>query len=516
MSIKTQQRNGLREPWPDHLSEFLANLRDERYSESQINRFRSSARHFLIWLAVDETPLDSVDDTVLRRFHRHDCRCVRTRNGLVYAANPEHSWEFMSGAVRLVRFLEGSGHIRHPGELDRGFRLVEDFLGQLRDERYSLRTLGAYRSACRHFLHWLHGSRIRIAEIGVRTIENFVEHECYCKHLFRSPKLPAAGVDSPYKSYLGPFVRFLLERGEIPETAFNSDGGRHAELEDYRTWLRQHRGIAERTIEFHVSAASVFVADIGLDPGQYDATVIRDALLHRFARVSRSYARGLVVGARMYLRFLASTGQCSPSLVAAVPTASGWRLAELPRYLPLDDIERVIESCDVTTRTGVRDRAILLLLARLALRGEDVSKLRLSDIDWQHARLRVCGKSKRTVLLPLPQDVGDALLEYIERARPKVGEERVFLRALPPYRPPRTLSHVVSLALRRAGVDSPGGRGTHLLRHSAATGLLRSGASLESIGTLLRHRSPDTTALYAKVDIPMLREVAQPWIGDLG
>ena len=515
MSIETQ-RHGSREPWPVHLPEFLAHLRHEGRSEAQVKLFRSSARHFLIWLATDETPLESVDDTVLRRFHHHDCRCVRTRNGHVYAADPERWWEFMSGAICLVRFLEGSGHIRHPGELDRGYRLLEDFLDQLGDEGYTSKTLGDYRSACRHFLHWLHGSRIRIREIGARTIEDFVKHECYCKHLFRSPKPATAGVDSRYKTHLGPFIRFLVERGEIPDTARHSGNDRHAEFEDYRAWLRQHRGIAERTIRARVRAASVLVADIGLDPGQYDATVIRDALLRRFARVSHYYARDLAVSMRMYLRFLASTGQCSPSLVASVPTSPGWRLTELPRYLPLDDIERVIGSCDITTGIGVRDRAILLLLARLALRGQDVSKLRLSDIDWRHARLQVCGKSRRTVWLPLPQDVGDALLEYIEHVRPKVDEERVFLRALPPHRPPVKLSHVVSLALRRAGVDSPSGRGTHLLRHSAATGLLRSGASLESIGTLLRHRSPDTTALYAKVDVPMLQEVAQPWIGDLG
>jgi integrase len=184
--------------------------------------------------------------------------------------------------------------------------------------------------------------------------------------------------------------------------------------------------------------------------------------------------------------------------------------------LPLDDIERVIDSCDLTTRIGIRDRAILLLLARLALRGNDVVNLRLSDIDWRHAQLQVCGKSKRAVRLPLPQEVGDALLDYIEHARPRVDEDKVFLRALPPYRPPGKISHVVSLALQRAGVDSPSGRGAHLIRHSAATGLVRSGASLESIGALLRHRSPNSTAIYAKVNVPMLQEVAQPWIGELG
>ena len=515
MSVKLQ-RNGLREPWPDHLTEFLTYLRHEGHSASQVNLFRSSARHFLIWLPADGTPLESVDDAVLRRFHHHDCRCVRTRNGLVYAANPEHSWEFMSGAVRLVRFLEGSGHIRHPGELDRGFRLAEDFVEKLRDEGYSATTLQKYRVACGHFLRWLHGSRTPIKAINGETVEGFLKHECVCAHLYGSLKLPSVDAETRYKRWLLRFVEFLARRDEIPGVADHSGNDRNAEFEEYRTWLRQHRGIGERTIRAHVRAASVLVADIGLDPGHYDATAIRDTLLRRSGTGSRNGARDLAVSARMYLRFLASTGQCSPSLVAAVPTAPGWRLTELPRYLPLDDIERAIESCDLTKRIGVRDRAILLLFARLALRGDDVSKLRLNDIDWRNARLQVCGKSKQAVRLPLPQDVGDALLDYIQNARPNVDEDRVFLRALPPYRPPVKLSHIVSLALHRAGVESPSGRGAHLLRHSAATGLLRSGASLDSIGTLLRHRSPDTTAIYAKVDVRMLKEVAQPWIGDLG
>ena len=259
-------------------------------------------------------------------------------------------------------------------------------------------------------------------------------------------------------------------------------------------------------------------AQLGDDPGRYNAALVRDVLLRRFATASRSHARGLATSMRMYLRFLAVRGECSPTLLGAVPTAPGWRLCELPRYVPADDIERLIGSCDVTTPVGLRDRAILLLLARLALRAGDVVHLRLSDLDWDNARVRVCGKSRREVGLPLPQDAGDAVLDYIEHARPRIGEDRVFLTVRAPYRPftsSNAITDLVIQALKRTGMNDVKPKGAYLFRHSAATNLLRAGASLDVIGALLRHRSPDTTVIYAKTDRPMLLEVAQPWIGDV-
>ena len=221
---------------------------------------------------------------------------------------------------------------------------------------------------------------------------------------------------------------------------------------------------------------------------------------------------------RMYLRFQSAQGACSPTLVDAVPKAPGWRLCELPRYVRADDIERVIGSCDVSTPVGLRDRAVLLLLARLAPRAGDVAHLRMSDLDWENARVRVCGKSRREVGLPLPQDVGDAVLAYIEHARPRIDEDKVFLTVRAPYRPfasSCSVTDIVVQALKRAGMDDVKPKGAYLFRHSAATNLLRGGASLDVIGALLRHRSVDTTVICAKTDRPMLLEVAQPWIGDV-
>jgi integrase/recombinase XerD len=154
------------------------------------------------------------------------------------------------------------------------------------------------------------------------------------------------------------------------------------------------------------------------------------------------------------------------------------------------------------------------LLLRLGLRAGDIAGMRPTDIDWQEATLLVRGKGRRDVRLPLPQDAGDAVLDYIEHARPQVAIDRVFLCVKAPFRPLRSgpiVSGIVRAALRRAGIENPPSHGANLLRHSTATMMLRAGATLDEIGTVLRHKSPDTTAHYAKVDIAALQQIAQPW-----
>lgn len=261
----------------------------------------------------------------------------------------------------------------------------------------------------------------------------------------------------------------------------------------------------------------MLVEDLGPDPRLYDAAGIRRALLSRYDGVAPSHANKLAGSMRMYLRYLAVNDLCSLSLIDAVPTATTWRLAPLPRYINPEQVEHVISCCDVSTPKGCRDKAILLLLARLALRAGDIVALRLEDIDWRGALVRVRGKSKREECLPLPQDAGDGILDYVEKARPRVAERQVFLRTMAPYRPlasGHAITSVVVRALKRAGLEEVRPQGAYLFRHSAATNLLRSGQSLETISALLRHKSMDTTTIYAKTDAPMLLGIAQPWIGE--
>jgi site-specific recombinase XerD len=253
---------------------------------------------------------------------------------------------------------------------------------------------------------------------------------------------------------------------------------------------------------------------LGADPAVYEAGSIRQVILDEVKDTSAAYAKTMTTALRCYLRFLGASGECRTDLTHAVPTIPQWRLSATPRYLPSDDVERLIASCDTSLAHGVRDKAILLLLSRLGLRAGDVLALRLDHICWADGTLRIGGKGRRDVCLPLPQDAGDALLDYICGARPTSDSDIVFLRSCAPHRPfavSSSISSVVKQALARAGISNPPSHGANLLRHSAATSMLRAGATLDTIGTVLRHRSATTTAHYAKVDIPMLLQVAQPW-----
>jgi len=185
----------------------------------------------------------------------------------------------------------------------------------------------------------------------------------------------------------------------------------------------------------------------------------------------------------------------------------------MPRCLSAEEVKRLIAACKGSTPRRLRDRAIILMLVRLGLRAGDVSQLRLSDIDWQCGTLRVVGKGRHEVRLPLPQDAGEAVLRYLECRLPVQSSDRVFVRHIAPFKPLLSgdaVSNVVKRALRRAGIKAPA-KGAHLLRHTAATEMLRHGVPLHQIGLVLRHRSLDMTAYYAKVDVALLKQVAQPW-----
>jgi site-specific recombinase XerD len=276
--------------------------------------------------------------------------------------------------------------------------------------------------------------------------------------------------------------------------------------------MHQHRGTCERTLSNYRRVILALLEDAHDDVARIEAKLLRDFVLRRASVGFRRRPRADVTALRMFVRFLASTGQCPGALEGAVPNVASWRLAPLPRYLPAEDVERVIASCDPTRASGLRDRAIILLLARLGLRAGDVRALDFADLDWREGSVRVSGKSRRHTRLPLPQEVGDALLAYIEKGRPTTPLRTVFLRHKTPCGPLRSvsISSIVRLALIRAGVDAPS-FGAHLLRHSAASQMLREGVSMDQIQAVLRHASLETTAIYAKVDTTSLGAIAQPW-----
>ena len=218
---------------------------------------------------------------------------------------------------------------------------------------------------------------------------------------------------------------------------------------------------------------------------------------------------------RSFLQYAHCTGLIGTDLRASVPAVASWSMASLPRALSAEDVQRLLAHCDRRTAVGRRNWAIMLLLARLGLRAGEVVGLALEDLDWEVGELRVRAYAGDWDRLPMPQDVGAALVDYLRHARPHCSSRRVFVRTRAPHRgfaSSAAISCIVSRALERAGLDPPH-KGAHLLRHSVATQMLRQGASLAEIGELLRHRSPQTTMIYAKVDLDLLRPLALPWPG---
>ena len=321
---------------------------------------------------------------------------------------------------------------------------------------------------------------------------------------------------------LRPLAEYLRATGAVlAEEPAPPSGPVEQAIAGYASYLRTERGLAAGTIEHEIVLVRPFLAGLVREGGLGDLESLTAAEVQAFvldcAR-SASPARVQRTGTalRSLLRFLHLRGVTASLLAGAVPAAAGWKLSALPRHLTQQEAARMVESCDLATVTGRRDRAVLLLLARMGLRAGEAAGLRLDDIDWRAGEITVRGKGARHERLPLPPDVGEALASYLRDGRPARGPGReVFAGVRAPHRPLTrgAVTQVAARASQRAGLGTVF---AHRLRHTAAAGMLRGGASLEEIGQVLRHQRTLTTAIYAKVDYDGLRGLARPWPGDAG
>lgn len=362
-----------------------------------------------------------------------------------------------------------------------------------------------------HFSRWNQRQERLIEQLHEDLIKDFELHlgKCRCQRPLRSSRHENVRVLAGAQA----LVQHLRDCGvltseppleEVPEPPALVTGFCH--------WMRDQRGIKEKTLIRYGTVIEGVLRDLGADPSLYDAASIRAFILSQAKGRSRPAVKEVVSITRVFLRYLIAQGKCRTGMDDAVPTFAMWRLSALPRYLPSADVERVIASCSRDTAVGLRDRAAILLLSRLGLRAGDILHMSIGDIDWVHASIRVSGKSRTEVKLPLTQEVGDAVLEYLRRGRPPTTAPHVFVTMQAPVGPLGTssVSAIVARAIARAGVESRF-RGAHVLRHSAATDMLRQGATLQQVGVVLRHQYLDTTAHYAKVDVQRLRNIALPW-----
>ncbi len=314
------------------------------------------------------------------------------------------------------------------------------------------------------------------------------------------------------------FLEYLRETRVVPSPKPITDKSPLATLRrQYENHLKKERGLAAVTVaRYWRFVRSLLVERFGDAPIRVrDLTPddISHFLLRHAHAGSPGEARLMVTALRSFLRFLFLHRRTKSDLAGAVPTVPAWRLAELPKYLTPEEVERVVRACERDSPVAYRDRAIILLLARLGLRASEVITLELDDVDWRAGELKVRGKGGQQEGLPLPVDVGEAMASYLRHHRPPCTTRRLFVRMKAPHRGfanPSSISTIVRRAIHRAGLHAAF-KGAHVLRHSLATRMLRSGGSLDEIGEVLRHRAANTTEIYAKVDVQGLRSLALPW-----
>lgn len=362
-----------------------------------------------------------------------------------------------------------------------------------------------------HLSRWLANHELNAEDLTVERAEAFLEarraegYTCWLSQRGLAPLLGYLRGQGVAPTPIPAVVRTPLE----------------ALLADYHIYLVDERGLASATVCHHESVARLFLAERCRENQAHEgelrledltAADVAAFVTAECPRRSVGSAKILVTGLRSLLRFLHVAGRGPGPLASAVPAVAGWRGGSLPRALPVTQVRGLLASCDRRRAVGRRDFAILMLLARLGLRAGEVAALELDDIDWRAGELVVRGKGRRQERLPIPVDVGEAIVGYLRRGRPATVDRALFLRARAPHGPVTVgaVQGVVHNACDRAGLPRVG---AHRLRHTAATEMLRAGAALAEVGQVLRHRSLSTTAIYAKVDRAALRSLALPWPG---
>jgi site-specific recombinase XerD len=395
-----------------------------------------------------------------------------------------------------------SGTRRRPGRLG---PFVEGYRVWLLEAGYTPQTVRMMLKDLGRLGRWMDAEGVEVGALTVIAIESFLAS-------WRA----AGGRRVPTVRALRSLLSYLREVGVMGAEEPSALSPVEALVGEYREWLTADRGLAAMTVLRYETLARRFLtarvtATDELGVSDLDGAVISRFLLSECRRVCLGSAKGKVAELRSLLRFLHVRGFAPRSLAESVPGVAGWRETTIPPTMPQSDIEALLASCDRSTLDGVRDHAMLMLLARLGLRSIEIARLRLDDLDWRAGDLLVRGKARRDDRLPLPDDVGAALAEYLA-LRGRHDSRSVFLTLRAPTRPIRAdlVGDVVQRHCRQASVPHVG---PHRLRHTLATEMLARGAALQDISQVLRHSDLATTAIYAKVDLGRLRQVARQWPG---
>jgi len=384
---------------------------------------------------------------------------------------------------------------------------LDYFEALLSDRGYKRTVIKEKLRIVSDFREWLYQQHFELNELSEGSIDEFIKHQ---------------GTKGTIRRGCFATLRLLLKHlghTDVNLDSHTEDCSSHNIEKGFAQYLSQERGLSPNTIERYIPMVRHFLADrFRSDPVQIDKLNPSDVttFILRYAQtVKRKTAKLMVTVLRVFFRYLRLRGEIDADLAEFIPTVADWRLSDLPKALETHEVDLLLNNCDRSSKVGQRDYAILLVLARLGLRAGEITKMTLDDIDWEAGELIIQGKGPRKDRIPLPWDVGEALVTYLQEVRPVCSTRRVFIRTKAPYQgfsSSVAVCNVVERALLRAKLQPPC-KGAHLLRHSLATNMLRKGASLSEIGEILRHASITTTEIYAKVDIVALRTLAQPWPG---
>ena len=401
-------------------------------------------------------------------------------------------------------WMRDASKIKVPGPLG---PFASGFAAELSRQGFRPETVAAHVYLVAALSRWLQAEGIAVSGLSSEVAEQY----CAARR--------AAGYRTRRTTRsLEPLLGYLRGLGAAPPASEPVCEGPVEELlSRFGRYLEHERGLVSDAARGYVDKVRPFVARLdgpdGLEFSRVDVREVRAFVLEECPRLGVRSAQLTVVALRSLLRFLRLEGMIERSLADAVPSVYGSRLSGLPKRLEPGQVDAMLASCDTSRMIGMRDLAILTVLARLGLRAGEVAALSLEDIDWRAGDLVVRGKGPRAERLPLPHDVGDSIAQYLEAGRPATAQDRaVFVRVRSPHRRMTSgaVTSVVEAAALRAGL---GMVHAHRLRHTAASEMLRAGATLAEVGQVLRHRHAATTAIYAKVDREALRQIARPWPG---
>ena len=390
---------------------------------------------------------------------------------------------------------------------------IEELVRRLRKGGYALTTMQTYARGVGHLAYWLEAERVALVTVDETTVRRFIDEHlprCRCPVPFGAPLCDL-------RAATGHMLVVLRDARSIPPRSVAPTRPLDRLLQDFAAELRKTRGVTAKTCTLYTRDVGEFLAskyaEGPVDLARLEARDVIAYVAQQAERYRPKTVKLVATALRWFLRFLEIRGLCGAALRTAVPTIPEWKLSRLPKVLTDDQLGALLASFDRATTNGRRDYAMAMCLAELGLRAAEVAQLSLDDVDWRSGAVRLRGKSRRESLLPLPIGVGRAIIAYLRRGRPLTAQRCIFVRHGVPVGAPLSSSAVrqaVRRGFKRARIDLAC-KGSHVLRHTAASRMLRGGATLKQLADVLRHRSIDTTAIYAKVDLPRLTEVALPW-----